>query len=484
MGCVALRPCRWGMTWPRLSNGGVGPFGSMRLKNLRIALVESSVPTSHVFSRVYLPRTGIPTLAALARELGHECDLWFQAVSPLDAERLGRYDVVGIGSLTNTVTEAYKLADACRKGGATVVMGGPHATFNFQEALEHCDYVVRGEGEVAFPALLDALANGGAVEDIPGLACRDSSGEVQSNGFAETPDFAELPSPDFSGSPQLTRTPPIVVTSRGCPHHCKFCAVTPMFGRKYRFKSNEQVIAELRPVLSRSVCFGDDNFCANASRTKGLLRQMIAEDAVPLRWAAQMCVKSASDAEMLDLMQETRCRIAYVGIESIIASRLEDFGKPHDVDAIARCVKGLHEHGVGIHGMFIVCPDDDLAVARGIVDYAIKTDLDTIQICSLTPFPGCGSYEQWEDRLLHRNWQYFDGLHVVVRPTKCTPLEMHEAVYGAMKRFYSLPRALGAYRLGRRWRMKYRLGGWYLVRKWLKENAEYIEYLRGESGEG
>ena len=452
--------------------------GSTRLRKLRIALVESSVPSSHIYSRTYLPRTGIPILGALVKELGHECDLWFQAVSPLDEEKLRQYDMVGIGSLTNTVVEAYRLADSCKMAGATVVMGGPHVTFSPEEALDHCDYVVMGEGEAAFPALVTALANGGSPENIPGLAFRAPSGDMCCSGVAEAPDYTQLPSPDFSLSPQLTRTPPIVVTSRGCPHDCKFCAVHAMFGGKYRFKSNEQVIAELRPILSRSVCFGDDNFCAQPSRTKRLLREMIAQGAVPLRWAAQMCVKSASDEEMLDLMQETRCRIVYVGIESINPSRLEDFGKPHDVDAIGRCVEGLHAHGVGIHGMFIVCPDDDLEVAREIVDYAIETDLDTIQICVLTPFPGTGSYDEWQDRLLHRNWQYFDGVHVVVRPTKCSPYEMHTAVFREMRRFYTLKRAIGGYRRNRSWRVKYRLGGWYLLRKWDKENAAYIEYLR------
>ena len=448
------------------------------MQKLRIALVESSVPSSHVYSRTYLPRTGIPILGALVKELGHECDLWFEAVSPLDEGKLGQYDIVGIGSLTNTVVEAYRLADTCKAAGATVVMGGPHATFNPEEALGHCDYVVRGEGEVAFPALVTALANGGPVENIPGLAYRDPSGEARSGGLAETPDYAQLPSPDFSLSPQLTRTPPIVVTSRGCPHHCKFCSVTPMFGRKYRFKSNEQIIAELRPVLSRSVCFGDDNFCAQPARTKRLLRDMIAQDAVPLRWAAQMCVKSASDDEMLDLMQQTRCRIVYVGIESVRADRLQEFHKPHDVESTAQCVEGLHAHGIGIHGMFIVCPDDDINVAREIVDYAIETDLDTIQICVLTPFPGAGSYDEWKERILHHNWQYFDGLHVVVRPTKCTAYEMQTTVFREMQRFYSLKRGLLCYRRHRGWRMKYRLGGWYLLCKWLKENADYLEYLR------
>ena len=448
------------------------------MKRLRVALVEASAASTHVYSRVYLPRVGIPTLAALVKELGHECEVWFQAMSPVDAERLSQFDIVGIGSLTNTITEAYRLADACKRPGNTVVMGGPHVTFSAAEALEHCDYVVLGEGDVAFPAMVSALANGGSARSIPGLAFRLPSGEVERSSPAAAVDYASLPSPDYSLAPQAKDTPPIVVTSRGCPHGCHFCAVKAMFGGKYRFKSSEQVIAELRKVLHRSVCFGDDNFCAHPARTKQLLRDMIAQDAVPRRWAAQMCVGGASDEELLDLMQASRCRIVYVGIESVNAATLRKLGKPHAVKAIETCVQRLHAHNIGIHGMFVVDPDDDVDAVREIVDYAIATDIDTIQICPLTPFPGTRSYDEWQDRLLHRQWSVFDGLHVVVQFTQCSPYDMQTAIHREMSRFYSLRRALSAWRPGRAWRMKYRLGGWYLLRKGYKENAAYIEGLR------
>ena len=130
------------------------------MKHPRVALVEASSTSTHVYSRTYLPRVGIPTLGALLKGLGYECDLWFQAMSPVSEEQLRQYDIVGIGSLTNTIPEAYRLADSCKRTGNTVVMGGPHVTFMPEEALGHCDYVVIGEGDVTFPALVAALATG------------------------------------------------------------------------------------------------------------------------------------------------------------------------------------------------------------------------------------------------------------------------------------------------------------------------------------
>jgi radical SAM superfamily enzyme YgiQ (UPF0313 family) len=272
--------------------------------------------------------------------------------------------------------------------------------------------------------------------------------------------------------------PPIIATSRGCPHNCTFCSVTAVFGKRYRFKQNKQVIDELRPILNRSVCFGDDNFCASLSRTKSLLRDMLEQNAVPLRWAGQMCVEAASDEELLNLMRETRCRIMYVGIESVDTETLKQFGKAHKADSIGRCVENLHSHGIGIHGMFVIGMDDDVDTPGKIVDFAIEADIDTIQICSLTPFPGTSVYQEYQDKLLHREWKYFDGMHVVVERQTCSPYDMQEAMSRELLRFYSLRRALGGYRSGRSWRVKYRLGGYYLMRRWVRENAGYMDRLR------
>ncbi len=237
-------------------------------------------------------------------------------------------------------------------------------------------------------------------------------------------------------------------------------------------------MAELRPILNHSVCFCDDNFCANPKRTKSLLRDMIAKDAIPLRWSAQMCVKNASDDELLDLMQETRCRIIYVGIESVNPGTLKKYGKAHEIDTIRTCVDNLHRHNIGVHGMFVVDNADTIQTPREIVDYAIATDIDTIQICSLTPFPGTAAYEEVKGNLLHREWNIFDGMHVVVNPEKCSAYDMQMAIVQEMKRFYSLKRVVTAFKRGRSWRVKYRAGGHYLIRKWIKENAKYIERLR------
>jgi len=450
------------------------------LKKLRVALVEAGSSATHVYSRTYLPRVGIPTLGAILKKRGWECEIWFQSMPKMDEARLREYDIVGIGSITCTIPEAYRLGDSLRSAGTCVVIGGPHATFMPEEALEHADYVVLGEGDESFPALVEALAEERVPDEIPGLVFRRPDGSLHRTDLPAPVDYAALPAPDFRLAPQVGtgEIPPIIVTSRGCPHACNFCGVTAVFGRRYRFRTNEQVISELRPILHRSVCFGDDNFCARPERTKSLLREMIAQDAVPLRWTGEMCVRDAADEELLELLQKTDCRTMFVGVESVDAATLKRLGKSHDVDAVGRCVKNLHRHGVGIHGMFMVDADNDVADVRRLIDYAIATDIDTIQIFPLTPLPGTAAYEELSGRLLHREWGRYDGMHVVVEPRRCSAYEQQMAILDGLKRFYRLRRVITAWRRGRGWRVKYRFGGRYLTHLWIKENAEYLERLR------
>ncbi len=451
-----------------------------KMNNYKIALVEAVSDLTHVYSRTFLPRVGLATIASILNKNGYKCDLWINPISDLEKKNLIDYDLVGIGSLSSTINEAYELADYLSKAGTKVVMGGPHVTFMPEEALSHCDYVVRGEGDNTMLSLVKMLEKGSVLNGLKGLSYKNEANSFQHNDDHDAVNFSEIPSPDFMLSPQITenKIPPIVVTSRGCPHDCSFCSVTSLFGRKYRFKSNEQVIEELRPIKHKSICFGDDNFCANPKRAKSLLREMIKQDAVPLRWSGQMCVSAASDHELLELMEETRCRVVYVGIESVDPETLKKYGKAHKVDAVKQCVENLHKHNIGIHGMFVVDSKDKPNAAKKIVDYAIETDIDTIQVFSLTPFPGTREFEENRGNLIHNQWSKYDGMHVVVKPEKCSAYEMQMAIVDQMKRFYSKKRILTSYRKKRGWRVKYRLGGNLLLRKWVQENAEYLEEIK------
>ena len=153
-------------------------------------------------------------------------------------------------------------------------------------------------------------------------------------------DLDELPFPDLRllvGNERLKTMP--IMTSWGCPFDCTFCSVTAMFGKKYRFRSAESVVAELKDKRPQLIFFYDDNFAANRKRLKRLLQMMIDEGlAVP--WSAQVRTDVVRDQELLDLMRRSGCHLVYLGLESVNQKTLDEFEKSQTVDDIRKAIRG------------------------------------------------------------------------------------------------------------------------------------------------
>ena len=187
-----------------------------------------------------------------------------------------------------------------------------------------------------------------------------------------------------------------IATSRGCPFGCKFCSVIQMFGRKYRFKSIDRVIEEIREVASRKahIFFVDDNFAANKERTKELLKRIIAED-IHIEWSAQVRADVVRDAELIDLMGKTGCFTVFVGFESINPKTLSLYNKHQKVDDIVECIKTFKKASIGIHGMFVLGGDtDDIETIRSTQKFAKRLGIDSVQFLMLTPLPGTPVFDE------------------------------------------------------------------------------------------
>jgi len=455
----------------------------MKKEIKRIALVETKTDNTHVFSRTYLPRLGIPILSSVLKQAGYDVEIFFQERKPLDMAYLEGFDMVGLSALTSTVKEAYRIGAELQRKGTLVIMGGPHASARAEEALDYCDFVVRGEGEVTIVRLLEALTGGGNLQDVAGISYR-VNGIVQNNPSSiEKVNMTTLPPTDFSSCKEFggpLEYPAEVMFSRGCPYDCNFCSVTTTFGKKYRYKTTDQVLEDLRTFQGRTVCFVDDNFAANPKKTKDLLKKMIQIGEVPARYSCQLRINAARDEELLDLLNRTNCRIAYVGMESVNPETLKKYNKGQTLEQIISAIEGFKKYNIGLHGMFVLGADDDTTeTITATVDFALKTGLDTIQLCALTPFPGTAVYDEMvsQGRVLHQDWELYDGLHVVIQPKKMTPYELQTGIMREMKRFYSIRNILKI-SLKKRWRFRYRMGGKYLVGKWMEENADYMEGLK------
>jgi radical SAM superfamily enzyme YgiQ (UPF0313 family) len=215
-----------------------------------------------------------------------------------------------------------------------------------------------------------------------------------------------------------------------------------MFGRSYRFKSVEATLKELKYVASVSKAtkfIVDDNFAASKRRTKEILRGMIAEG-IKMRWSAQVRPDIARDPELLRLMADSGCHTLYIGFESINPRTLEEYNKKQDREDIIFCIKTVREHGIHIHGMFVLGADtDDVGTIRGTADFATGLGIDTVQFMILTPLPGTTLLQDMtkNGRLLHTDWSKYDAQYVVFGPRLMSPTTLQIETFWAMGRFYS-----------------------------------------------
>jgi len=413
----------------------------------RISFIEAGAPGLHIFSKFPVARVGTVLLSTILKEQGYEVKAFIEDISAPDWTFVENSDVVCISTLTSTAVRAYSIGQRLTARGITVIMGGAHPTFMPEEALQYSDFVIRGEGDFTLPELMNYFGCGTpAIKRIPGLSYRDKTGKLIHNPdrkLLKEEELDSLPIPDFSLVHNWTPSHLYSVsTSRGCPFACRFCSVIHIFGRQYRFKSTVSVLKELKHIRSVSNgtrFFVDDNFTANRKRTKELLRLMISEK-LTSKWTAQVRTDAAVDPELLSLLADAGCHTVYIGFESINPRTLEQYNKKQTVEDIVRSIRALRDHGIHIHGMFVIGADtDDVDVIQRTVDFAVRNGIDTIQFMVLTPLPGTPLFKEMKEsgRLLHTDWSTYDAHHAVFRPSLMSAQTLQTETLKAMGRFYS-----------------------------------------------
>jgi anaerobic magnesium-protoporphyrin IX monomethyl ester cyclase len=237
---------------------------------MKIRLIEPESPSVHLMSPWRYPRLGLPMIAATLSAAGHDVLVYNPLLAPVDWTDVRGAGLVGISTTTSTAPAAYGIADDLRARGIPVIVGGSHVTFMADEALEHADYVARGEGgEQLMLELVAALDGRRDLRSIRGLSYTLAGRRIHNDEREPCADLDDLPVPDLSlivGHARMHSTP--IMTSWGCPFACSFCSVTAMFGRKYRFRSAANVVAEIAEKHPRHIFFYDDNFAADPRRLK------------------------------------------------------------------------------------------------------------------------------------------------------------------------------------------------------------------------
>jgi radical SAM superfamily enzyme YgiQ (UPF0313 family) len=377
-----------------------------------------------------LPSLGLLTLAGQT-PAEHRCEyLEVEDIRKMDALPDG-FDLVGISSFSAQMAEGYELADRYRAHGVPVVLGGLHVTALPEEAAEHCDAVVIGEGEGVWPAVLrDAQA--GRLQRV-----YQADGEF---------DLAQAPMPAFHLLEPARYNRLTVQASRGCPLHCEFCASSVLLSRRYKQKPVERVLAEIdricevwhRPFLE----FADDNAFVDKRYWKELLSALPSRH---IHWFVETDLSVYEDEELLTLARESGCAEVLIGLESPVEAglaglELKTDWKHKHWPQYKEAIQRIQSHGIRVNGCFVLGLDEHGGdIFDRVLDFAVETELYDVQITIPTPFPGTPFYERLkrEGRLLHdRQWQRCTLFDINYRPKLMSVEELRAGFHQLTVKLY------------------------------------------------
>jgi len=234
--------------------------------------------------------------------------------------------------------------------------------------------------------------------------------------------------------------------TRSCGHDCEFCVAPSAWGRKQFQKPVPWVVEDIRRVGEKRILFVDLNLISDREYARELFSALVP---LRVRWFGLSTVLIAHDRELMQLMARSGCRGLLLGLETITAGSLRDAGKRFNgsVD-YARLIADLHELGIAVQGCFVFGLDhDQLGVFDATAEFAIDTGIDLPRFAVLTPFPGTPLHDRLarDERILTRDWERYDGQHVVFQPLHMSPEQLaagHERAWKKVYRYGAIARRL------------------------------------------
>jgi len=367
---------------------------------MNVLLINAA--TENVTQKPVIP-LGLLSIATCLAGHGHNVRVYDRTV-----ERGGRAkyfksfkpDVVGVSAITfGSFPDAMKITARARKAGIPVVWGGQLPSLVPDIVLKDsgADFVVIGDGEFALLELLEALAAGSGVEDIPGLAWL-SGGEVVFSRAREQADLADFPVIDFSYvDPRKYFVRNVsckktlhIYSSKGCPGQCTYC-YSPCFCKgTWRARPLGHVIAEMRALSENfgidGVYFADDLISPN----RGYMERFCAAlrgSGLGLLWGCNLRADTCTRDE-LQLMYDAGCRWILFGIESGSPQRQKMIKKNLNLAKTADTFRWCAEIGIQTTATFIVgYPGETVAELRGSIDYVLglRPDISACGMFGLIP---------------------------------------------------------------------------------------------------
>ena len=286
---------------------------------------------------------------------------------------------------------------------------------------------------------------------IPKLLGFEGVSELENHPL---PAYDLLPLNKYS-SVSFSRKKPFasLISSVGCPNRCHFCpiggaTVERSYGQKWRFKSPQKIIEEIKYLLNlgvKSIYFFDETFTVDRQRVKDLCR-LIIDEGLKLEWSCNGRVDTL-DEEMVKIMKQAGCWSIMFGIECGSQGILEDANKgttlAKEMDAVRFCKK----YGIKVAASFMIgFPNESWQTIKQTLAMAKKINVHRTQFDMLTPLPGTKLYEEVKNKgLLEKEYSFsgYDAYCVdelpVIRTENLSSEELARAHKYIYRRFYLRP---------------------------------------------
>ncbi len=419
--------------------------------------------------RGFNPPLGIMMLAGyLERHSCHKVEL-------LDAQPYGytyeelrgvlcekEFDVVAITAMTFTLIDVFLTCKLIRQVNprAKIVLGGPHVHLFPDETIRRpeIDFLIQGEGEIAFKDFLDRIDRPELWGSQKGLVLIDETGKVRNNGIAPSTsdlDSLGLPARHLTDTSLYTSllgradTITTMFTSRGCPYRCTFCdrPFSPVLSG-FRWRSAQHVADEMEACAEmgiREAFIYDDTFTVRRDRVFELCEE-IKQRQLDFKWDVRAHVNTITP-ELLRAMADAGCDRIHYGVESGNDRMLKEIKKNSTIARIKEAFKQTREAGMETLAYFIIGQQTETADDIGSsIRLARELDPNYVHFTIFCPYPGTEIYfKGLESGVIKSDvWHEFaenprPGFELPVWEEKFTRLELQKMLVKCYKGFYLRP---------------------------------------------
>ncbi len=315
--------------------------------------------------------------------------------------KIAKPKAIGLSVMTDNYQNGIIISKIAKQLFPQIItfMGGPHATFRGKEILQNepsIDYVLAGESEgIIVPFLHEVFTNRNAVDKIDGLIYRSKQNIIANSKKAFIDDLDKLPFPN-RGKIQFCDNDEVgLITSRGCPGNCIFCCASKMSGIKYRMRSPENVVKEIKELYecgARKISIIDDTFTIDIPRMYKILSLIEAEKFENIRFSAESRVDVVSyDTKVFSALFNAGFRTIQFGVESGSQIILDKLNKRITIEQILLAVELSAKAGLTPYCTLLIGhPYETADSIHASVAFAKKLiDLGAVVFFSVvTPYPG------------------------------------------------------------------------------------------------